>query len=308
MYTTRPIFQLALVALLLCSAVTFNAKETAAEDAAKEKELLAVLQSEAPEAEKAITCKLLAIHGSAKAVPELAKLLPNPRLTSWARIALEAIPGPEADEALRDAASNVEGRTLIGVLNSIGVRQDAQAVELLAGLVANKDEGVASAAAVSLGKIGNEEATTALLKSLAEPGSPKIRSALAEGIIRCAERRLADGNNAEAIKLYDELRHPELPKQRIIEATRGSILARGEEGLELLLALFESNDKKMFQLGLQTAREFPGSNVDQKLAEHWRKRLTITKMPLIYFLNQLSLPLSLLYCTCKEMSGVGLLT
>ena len=59
----------------------------------KEAELIAVLQSEAPASEKAITCKNLAIYGSGKAVPELAKLLGNEQLSSWSRIALEAIPG-----------------------------------------------------------------------------------------------------------------------------------------------------------------------------------------------------------------------
>ena len=64
----------------------------------KEKqELIAGLQSDSPPAEKAITCKLLAIHGSSEAVPDLAELLPDPQLSSWARIALEAIPGPAAD-------------------------------------------------------------------------------------------------------------------------------------------------------------------------------------------------------------------
>src|SRR5687767_4335189 len=70
----------------------------------QEKELLAVLRSEAPKAEKAIACKRLAIHGSSTAVDELAKLLPDPELHSWARIALEAIPGAEANEAFRAAA------------------------------------------------------------------------------------------------------------------------------------------------------------------------------------------------------------
>ena len=70
-------------------------------DEAKEKESLAVLRSDAPAADKAIACKKLAIYGSSASVGDLAKLLPDPQLSSWTRIALEAIPGPEADEALR---------------------------------------------------------------------------------------------------------------------------------------------------------------------------------------------------------------
>ena len=63
----------------------------------------------APKAEKAITCKKLAIYGSADAVAALKPLVADKELASWARIALEAIPGPEADETLRDALGSLEG-------------------------------------------------------------------------------------------------------------------------------------------------------------------------------------------------------
>ncbi len=95
----------------------------------REKELLAVLRSDTPPADKAIACKQLAIYGSSEAVPDLAKLLSDPQLASWARIALEAIPGPKPDEALRKAAESLQGDLLVGTINSIGVRRDAGAVE-----------------------------------------------------------------------------------------------------------------------------------------------------------------------------------
>src|ERR1700745_3605056 len=54
-----------------------------------EADLIAVLRSDKPEGEKAIACKYLSIYGSDAAVPELAKLLANEHLASWARTALE---------------------------------------------------------------------------------------------------------------------------------------------------------------------------------------------------------------------------
>ena len=95
----------ALFATATTSAGAFDGPATSPE---KEKELLALLQSNALPAEKALACKKLAIHGSAGAVPELAKLLPNPQLSSWARIALEAIPGEASSEALRVAAGSLD--------------------------------------------------------------------------------------------------------------------------------------------------------------------------------------------------------
>ena len=61
--------------------------------AEEEQPLIDLLQSDAPKADKAITCKKLAMWGSEKSVPALAALLPDPELSSWARIALEVIPG-----------------------------------------------------------------------------------------------------------------------------------------------------------------------------------------------------------------------
>lgn len=238
--------------------------------AEKEKELIAILSSDAPGAEKAIACKQLAIHGSDAAVPELARLLPNPQLSSWARIALEAIPGSAADEALRKATSSLEGNLLVGTLNSIGVRRDTGAVELLAARLQDQNAEAASAAAVALGRIGNSAAAQSLRSALAIANA-KVRSAVAEGCVLCAERVLAAGNAAEAAAIYDEVRKADVPRQRILEATRGAILARQSEGIALLLEQFQSADKGLFNIALSTAREFPGSEVDKALVAEMEK-------------------------------------
>jgi HEAT repeat protein len=231
----------------------------------KERELLAVLRSDKPEADKALACKQLAVHGSTAAVSELARLLTNERLASWGRIALEAIPGTEADEALRKAAESLQGTLLVGVINSLGVRRDAGAGELLARRLSDQDAEVASAAAVALGRIGNAAAARALQPALST-AAVAVRSAVAEGCILCAEHFLAAGNAAEAVKIYDLVRQAAVPRQRMLEATRGAILARGQEGVPLLVEQLRSNDKGLFQIALSTAREFPGRNVDRALA------------------------------------------
>ncbi len=264
---TKKIFALTCV-LFLASAGLFSgaiAADDASSSTAKEAELLGVLRSEAPPAEKAITCKLLAIHGSDAAVDELAKLLSDPQLASWARIALEAIPGAAADSALRTAADSLQGKLLVGVINSIGVRQDAKAVESLSKRLQDQDASVAAAAAVALGRIGNPSAATALRAALVT-APESVRSAVAEGCVLCAERSLHDGDSSLAVAIYDEVRMAQVPLQRQLEATRGAILARGQEGIPLLIEQFRSADKKMFQLALSTAREFPEGDVDRALA------------------------------------------
>jgi HEAT repeat protein len=226
--------------------------------------LIAVLTGPAVGGDKALACKRLAIYGTGAAAPELAKLLSDEQLASWARIALEAIPGKEADDALRSATGSLKGKLLVGVINSIGVRRDSESVSTLIEKLKDQDADIASAAAIALGKIGGEASSDALRKSLAQ-ASPKVRSLIAEGCVLCAERFLAEGNAALATQIYDEVRVADVPKQRIVEATRGAILARKTDGIPLLVEQLRSTDLPMFQLGLQTAREISGKELDAAL-------------------------------------------
>ena len=223
----------------------------------KERQLLEVMRSGAPD-EKALACKQLAIYGSAEAVPLLAPLLQDPQLASWARTALEAIPGEAPDEAFRQAVPKLQGRLLVGTINSIGVRQDAKAVGELASRLKDTDADVASAAAVALGRIGGPDAAAVLKSSLATADSG-VRAAVAEGCVRCAEKFLAGGGDKQAIELYDAVRQGPVPRQNQLEGIRGAILARKNAGIPLLVEQLRSDDKVLFQIGLRVARELPGS-------------------------------------------------
>jgi len=260
------------VFVVLASWLAASAVATADDGVKDPQKLIATLNSNAPAAEKAITCKRLAIYGGKEAIPALAPLLADEHLSSWARIALEAIPGPEADEALRQALDKVQGRPLVGLINSIGVRAcDAKAVEPLAAKLKDANVEVASAAAVALGRIGNDAATQALENALSSV-APAARSAVAQGCVLCAEKRLAEGKNDAAIAIYDLVRgKSDLPKQRIREATRGAILARNAAGVPLMIELLHSDDKQMFNLGLTVARELSGRETTDALVAEFGK-------------------------------------
>jgi HEAT repeat protein len=262
----------ALLLSLLVAASPAGAAAAVAEPAsvAKERALISLLQSKAPPAEKALACKQLAIYGTKDAVPALAPLLSDPHLASWARIALEVIPDPAADAALRRAMGKLQGNLLVGVINSIGVRRDAAAVSGLVKKLKASDPEVASAAAVALGRIGGTDASKALTKALAT-AREALCSAMAEGAVLCAERFAAQGKQAEAVKLYDTVRAANVPRQRQLEAIRGAILARQSAGLPLLLEQLRSPDKALFGIGLRTARELPGGVVTEALAAEMRQ-------------------------------------
>ena len=103
----------------------------AAARAALEQRLAGYLGASYSSVARSFACRELAIIGSAASVPGLVPLLLDDELSVFARQALERIPGPEADKALRDAILKSRGRTRIGIINSVAVRRDARSVALL---------------------------------------------------------------------------------------------------------------------------------------------------------------------------------
>jgi HEAT repeat protein len=221
-----------------------------------EQEQLAILSSGAGPGEKALACKRLAVVGTAAAVPPLAELLNHPELGSWARIGLEAIDGPEASAALRAALATVRGRDRAGVVQSLGVRRDPQAVRPLGELLAGADDDAASAAAVALGRIGGEAARDALLRALGDR-RPAVRGAAAEGTVLWADAMLEQGQTAAAGEAFAAVLAAEAPPQRLLEARRGVILTSGDRGGELTARELRAADKRRFALGLTVLRELP---------------------------------------------------
>ena len=250
-----------MLAGLATAVAAADTQESAAE---KQRKLIDVLKSNAPPAEKAITCKRLAIYGDKDAVPALAPMLLDGQLASWARIALEAIPDPAASDALREALGKTQGQLSVGVINSLGVRGDPQAVSSLATNLMDPDMEVASAAAEALGHIGGDPSIKVLRPALAS-APPPVRPSVAYGCILCAERLLVAGDRANAASLYDAVRIANVSKQRTLEATRGLILANASAGIPMLVGLLRSPDQKLRSLGLSVARELPGPDVSKAL-------------------------------------------
>ncbi len=122
----------AIVVLALC----FSAGRAAAADAdpVKTRELIGVLQSSADVFQRARACQQLAILGTKDAVPALATLLGDEKLGQYARDALEVMPDPTAADALREALDRLKGNALLGVMNSLAMRRDAQSVPALGKL------------------------------------------------------------------------------------------------------------------------------------------------------------------------------
>jgi hypothetical protein len=121
-----------------------------------------------------------------------------------------------------------EGLAKIGIINSLGVRRDADSVALLTGLLADKDPQVATAAVAALGSIGNSDAAKALADLRAGAAEP-LRMAVADASLVCAEHLLAADKKVEALAIYKALAAADQPKHIRLAATRGLLAVTGQK-------------------------------------------------------------------------------
>jgi HEAT repeat protein len=175
-----------------------------------------------PEFQKAKACQRVGELGAKEAVPTLSALLSNEHLSTYARYGLEPIADPSADDALRDGLTKLKGNLLIGVINSIGKRRDAQASPALAKMVNGTDADVARAAVAALGNIGGVSSMKLLQAALTKTEG-LTRMAVADSALVCAERLLAEGNRDQALALYASLSAADMPKPARLAAMSGII-------------------------------------------------------------------------------------
>jgi hypothetical protein len=79
-------------------------------------------------------CEMLGLVGTAKSVPALTPLLRDAKTADSARIALQSIPGPEAEAALREALPALSGAAKAGLIGGIAARRDTSALPALSTL------------------------------------------------------------------------------------------------------------------------------------------------------------------------------
>ncbi|OQC08036.1 MAG: HEAT repeat protein [Candidatus Hydrogenedentes bacterium ADurb.Bin101] len=259
--------------------------------AAAQTDPVAVLQSDAPLAEKSEACRLLSTMGDSSAVPALEALLTDEMLSHMARYALEPMPGDEADAALRRALEVTSGKLKAGVVTSLGVRRDTDAVPELIPLLRDEDGSIREAAARTLGRIGAPAGIDMLVNAIDHAElSYAFAQALADGVFIAAERLKKEGNHDDAAWLYHRVHScAHLPVHIRAAALRGAILARGARGgLTLLLEALQGADPDFFAVALRTAQEMDGR---RKTAAGVAKLLPALtperKIPVIQLLGEL---------------------
>lgn len=212
------------VALTEMSEIIRKAHGDKAELAKLEKALLGVLEFDAKRAGKQYVCRELSLIGTEQSVPVLAGMLTDQETSDMARYALERIGGEAVDEALRGALGKARGKAKIGIVNSLGRRGDEKAVRPLSRLVTRNNEQLAAAAAAALGRIATPQAAGALAEAKNKTEG-KVRMAVLDAYLKCADRMLADGEKTAAMAIYGALRSEDMPKSIRTAATTGMLNA-----------------------------------------------------------------------------------
>ncbi len=147
--------------------------------------------------------RMLGTVGSAKSVPAIVAFLGDEQLADCARLALEPMTDKQVTLALRSSLSAVKGKSLIGLIGTIGVRRDADAVKPLAILLKNDDADVAAAAVVALGEIGTRDAAAVLAKFTG--GAPAAAQRVVAARLNCANHLIANGEKSAGLAIFEEL-------------------------------------------------------------------------------------------------------
>ena len=120
---------------------------------------------------------------------------------------------------MRDALPKVDDSLKVGVISSLGVRQDEASVPMLAELVSGQDNTIARSAAMALGDIRTAGAARALAG--AKSSDKVVQVAVTDASLACAESLLASGNKKDALAVYKGFAGADQPKHVRMAATKG---------------------------------------------------------------------------------------
>ena len=136
-----------------------------------------------------------------------------------ARYALEPIPDPAVDDALREALGKLKGRRWSASSAASACGATSKAVDLLCKRLKDQRRGCGAGRRSCPGQPGHGRAVKALEDALAEAPAAN-RQAFYEGLFRCAEALSAHGSRAAALAIYDRLNQPQVAAARFVTGRR----------------------------------------------------------------------------------------
>ena len=226
-----------------------------------------ILKGDAPREQKVYACRVLRVIGTVDAVPALAGMLADKKLSHIARYALEPMPYLEVGQALRNALGRAEGTAKIGVIHSLGVRKDKEAVDLLIPLLKDTDVQIAAAAAFALGRAGTLKAARVLI-GFCDDAPAGLRAVVLDASLTAAEQLLIQGKQNEAAKIYEDIQTStaRVPEYVRMGAFAGLLTARPDEAVSKIIKAIADKDATLSGTAIAHIATLKGRGVTRRFA------------------------------------------
>lgn len=240
-----------------------------------EAKLIAVV--EAPGATvpgKQFACQMLRIVGSVKCVPSVARLLTDPKLSHVARQVFLGMVDPAVEESLRQALGQTQGSLRIGIINTIGDRQDRASLKAVSALVGGQDEATARAALNAIGKIGGAPAVEALEVAKVPDA---LKAVWGDAYLRCA----GSVEPARAEKMYRALFEGDQALPVRAAALGALVQTQKERAVPLILKTMSASEALLRQAALGAVLTVPGNAATRAFARELPSAAPETKVSLL---------------------------
>ncbi len=250
---------------------------------------------------RAFICRQLWYLGVEDALPSLARMLQDEKTVDIACYALGNDPAPQINPILRETMPQVQGKTLVAIVNLLGKRRDRGSAEAISQLVSQPDKTVAEAALAALGKIGGDTARQTLVEVRAK-GDPELAAQATHAYLRYAQDLMEQGQAQPAAKMYEELSGPAEPGHIRGAALHGLAEIDEVRAVSLALAALQEPDPLLKRLAIGCIRKTGSTEVIELLAKELPKLETPLQVLLIGTLADMGNPAALPVITSSAQS------
>jgi HEAT repeat protein len=215
-------------------------------------------------------CKQLGVIGSDLSLAALAPVLKEESTVGIACLALTAYPPGKADEILRTNLASATGTIKLQLIRAVGDRHAAMSFDVLGAAVRDPDPAIASAAIISIGKIGGLDGWR-LISTLRETAKPNLLPAFSDAYLRCGASLAALGDRKTATAIYESL----LGNLEPDHIRRGAFAALTrldtDQGQQRIVTIIRTGDPVLKPLAISCVRDLHASNASAVFAREMHK-------------------------------------
>jgi len=233
--------------------------------------LIRILGSDATYDAKQFVCRQLSLTATEEHIPVLASHLGDEKMTHMALYVLTHIDSPQVEKALLSALDRARGNARVGIINTLGSRRCADAVEPLGKLMISSDEETSIAAIRALGRIGTESAHLQFARSdvINDPPSKHSHAkmmAFAHANLDLGDRLQADGYSRLARGRYQFAFEEHNPAHIRAAGLKGLVATMGEQAEPFVTQALKSASKQLYGMAATIVRTLPEKKTAEVMA------------------------------------------